>query len=75
LASSQFFSPVSFNLSQLASNTKPFTLSTGVVISDNLATLAMLLTTVIWLALSIGAVALLIGLNSLLRRLRVQTTA
>jgi len=54
---------------------KPFTLSTGVIISNNLATLAMLLDTAIWLGLSIGAVALLIGLDSLLRRLRLHTTA
>jgi hypothetical protein len=52
---------------------KPFTLSTGVVISDNLATLAWLLSTAIWLALSVGAVGSLIGLSSLLRRLRLQT--
>jgi hypothetical protein len=53
---------------------KPFTLSTGVVISENLATLAWLLSTVIWLALSIGAVGTLIGLSSFLRRVRVQAT-
>jgi hypothetical protein len=53
---------------------KPFTLSTGVVISDNLATLAWLLSTAIWLALTIGVVALLISLSSLMRRLLVQTT-
>ena len=54
---------------------KPFTLSTGVVLSQNLATLAMLLSTAIWLALSFCTVALLIGLHSLLRRHRVHTTA
>src|SRR5690242_10279792 len=53
---------------------KPFTLSTGVVISNNLATLAGLLSAAIWLALSFCAVGLLIGLNSLLRRPRLQTT-
>jgi hypothetical protein len=40
---------------------KPFTLSTGVVISDNLATFAFLLSAAIWLALSFCTVALLIG--------------
>ena len=51
---------------------KPYTLSTGVVLSQNLATFAWLTDTVIWLALVISAVGLLVWLSSLSRRFRGQ---
>lgn len=53
---------------------KPYTLSTGVVLSSNLATMAWLIDITIWLALVISAVGLLMRLSSLSRRFRGQPT-
>ena len=54
---------------------KPYTLSNGVVFSQDQGFVVWLISIVIWLALTIGTVAVLAGVSNLLRKIRVRPGA
>jgi hypothetical protein len=54
---------------------KPYTLSNGVVLSNNLDSLGWFINTVLWLGLTILSLYILAGLFSLFKRIKQRATA